>query len=331
MNYVYAAEHRPLFLGRQGENEITTVRFPVAAFFPGLTEGQFELVHQRPNDSQAYVCSISVTDDFIEWIIYATDLEKVGSGIAQLTLVQDDTVGKSIIFTTEIRGALTEIGDSPSAYVNWSNPSPNITIDDLASLPPPEQETGVRYVYATEEKPVCLGRRGENEVTIVRFPWKDFFPEFARARFELVHQRYKDKNPYPCAIATNDTFIEWVIRLADVDVVGSGMAQLTAISDDSVSKSVLISTETLGSLGEAGEAPAAYKPWIDQVLGYAASAEGHAASAFDSAESAEGSANDAAESASSAAEAEARAIETADSIINIQSISNSEIEYMLTL
>ena len=101
MNYILVANKKPIVIGRQGENGVTTVRFSLNAFFPRLTDADYHLVHQRPGDVAPYpVETITTNHEYVEWIIRSEDLGEVGNGMAQLNAYVNDAIAKSVIFTT---------------------------------------------------------------------------------------------------------------------------------------------------------------------------------------------------------------------------------------
>lgn len=116
------------------------------------------------------------------------------------------------------------------------------------------------------ERPILLGKAGEDQATMIRFPINVFFPFLNGATFSLVHQRAGDVAPYPCAITVADGFIDWVIQSGDVANPGSGVAQLTATNAaGSVAKTVIFTTVTTDSLGYVTP-PNPQAAWIDEVI-----------------------------------------------------------------
>ena len=130
-----ACECTEIKIGRTSENDAEVVRFNVSGW-PDLygSGGAFVLVHRRPNEEQPYVCAASVAEDgWLEWVIQAADVEITGKGEAQLTYVINNTVAKSVIFTTRISRSLGQPGELPEPYENMIEElieaAANITID----------------------------------------------------------------------------------------------------------------------------------------------------------------------------------------------------------
>jgi len=135
----------------------------------------------------------------------------------------------------------------------------------------------------TNNRPILLGRCGENEATLIKFPINVFFPFVNATSFSLVHQRHGDVAPYPCEISQGDGFINWSIKSADVANQGNGVAQLTAYNEEGlVAKTVAFTTVVTDSLGYVTP-PEPQQAWVDQVVGYANQAHLAATQASESA------------------------------------------------
>lgn len=101
MRYILVSNRKPINIGRQGEESVTTVRFSINAFFPHMPSGAtYGLIHQRHGDAAPYPCTIEVVDGYINWVIGSGDLANVGSGTAQLSAYLNGAVAKTVIFTT---------------------------------------------------------------------------------------------------------------------------------------------------------------------------------------------------------------------------------------
>lgn len=139
----------------------------------------------------------------------------------------------------------------------------------------------------TNNRPILLGKSGENEATLIKFPINVFFPFVNATSFSLVHQRHGDVAPYPCVISQGEGFINWSINSADVANQGNGVAQLTAYNEEGlVAKTVVFTTVVTDSLGYVTP-PAPQTAWVDQVAGYAYQAEQAAMQASEAAATAQ--------------------------------------------
>lgn len=118
MRCICAKKDSDIHLGRTGENDVEGVRFDVKDW-PDLygEGGSFVLVHQRPGDTQPYVCATAVgSSGCLVWVIQDVDVQYTGRGEAQLTYVVDSKVAKSVIYTTRISRSLEQEGELPEPY-----------------------------------------------------------------------------------------------------------------------------------------------------------------------------------------------------------------------
>lgn len=100
MNTIIISNKKPIVIGRQGENNVTTIRFAIDTLFPYITGATYGLVHQRHGDVAPHPVSTMAIGGYINWVVSSAELANAGSGVAQLTAYKDDAVAKSIIFTT---------------------------------------------------------------------------------------------------------------------------------------------------------------------------------------------------------------------------------------
>ena len=279
MRFIDIKQERPIPLGRKGENQVTTIRFCKRALFPFLTSGaQYLLVHQRKDDTAPYSCVFTDDGECLLWVIGEADVDRVGNGVAQLTVMVGDVVAKSYIFTTMTSDSLGETVDPPAAY--QARVDQTAWLATPSALSPATRSGQMRYVDIKQERPIPIGKKGENQVTTIRFFKRALFPFLTSgAQYLLVHQRKDDAAPYPCVLTEDGECLLWVVAAADVDRIGNGVAQLTAMADDAVAKSSIFTTITTDSLGETTDPPAAYQAWVDQVGGMANRAENAAENA----------------------------------------------------
>ena len=100
MNNIIISNKKPIVIGRQGENNVTTIRFSIDALFPHIQNATYGLLHQRHGDAAPYPVATMAIGGYVNWVINSADVGKVGNGTAQLTAYKDGAVAKSIIFTT---------------------------------------------------------------------------------------------------------------------------------------------------------------------------------------------------------------------------------------
>ena len=120
MNVITASCTGPVLLGRQGENGVTTVRFPVRGW-PGGEEGerQFSLLHQRSQDDAAYPCQITADGTYVYWTVTSADTQYDGRGQAELRCAVGDSLAKSEIFSTVVAPSLDADTEAPEPWQSW--------------------------------------------------------------------------------------------------------------------------------------------------------------------------------------------------------------------
>lgn len=120
MRYVQAKDNEPIYIGRQGENNVEVVQFDVTGWADLYGEGAFEVFHKRCRDTVAYPCVISMSEDgsAVEWLVGNADVEYTGQGECQLVYVVDGDIAKSVIFQTCTAKSLDGSGEPPEPYEN---------------------------------------------------------------------------------------------------------------------------------------------------------------------------------------------------------------------
>lgn len=119
MRYITAQEGVVIPLGRQGENEVTTVKFDASGWADEYGAGSFELLHERCKDSAPYACPITVEDGIVSWVISNADTAFAGRGRAQLVYIVDAAVAKSVIYSTSVLRSIDADMEFPDPYENW--------------------------------------------------------------------------------------------------------------------------------------------------------------------------------------------------------------------
>lgn len=106
-------------LGRRGENRATQIQFPIAEYFSDFDSGTYRLLAHRPTEDTPYPVAITNDDTYIYWDVTSADVGIEGYGYAELQLVIDELLAKSIKFVTEILDALETEGDPPEPQQGW--------------------------------------------------------------------------------------------------------------------------------------------------------------------------------------------------------------------
>ena len=124
----------------------------------------------------------------------------------------------------------------------------------------------MRLIIAEKNKPIEIGRYNENEHILVRLPLDDVMED--GATYEVMHQRYGDTIPYPCTgVTVQGNYLYWLITELDVSVQGKGRLEIFSyFGTEGRGKSYIYTTRVLESLGDAGEIPEPYQPYLEQIM-----------------------------------------------------------------
>lgn len=117
--YIFADKSKRLILGRQGENIVTEIKFPVAHWVAEFGAGAFEVLHRRPKDVDAAPVVTTYEDGCVVWTISEADVQYRGEGNAQLVMRIGDAVAKSEVFTTVTLVSLSESENPPEVWRAW--------------------------------------------------------------------------------------------------------------------------------------------------------------------------------------------------------------------
>lgn len=107
------AKSNEIVLGKRGEKNAVCVMFSITDWLRDYGEGDITLIHQRNGDTYPYPCVIEREGDVIRWVITATETAKAGRGKAELQLVQDGTIAKSITYVTRVLHSLAPPSENP--------------------------------------------------------------------------------------------------------------------------------------------------------------------------------------------------------------------------
>lgn len=119
MEIINASTDIVLPIGRQGENETTTVLFDVSGWEEEYGDGAFELLHKRSTDTDPYPCSITVDGGKVSWLICSPDTLYAGRGCAQLSYIVRGAIAKSAIYATNVLKSLEGGSNVPEPWQHW--------------------------------------------------------------------------------------------------------------------------------------------------------------------------------------------------------------------
>lgn len=122
----------------------------------------------------------------------------------------------------------------------------------------------MRYVvpYNNGNKPIPLGRAGENEYTEIAFDISAWQREFTINSINLLIQRPNDGEAYPADVTIEGVYAVHTLTSADLAYPGIGKCQLQMLSGTVIAKTRIYSTLCNCSLDANGSAPT---PWYGSV------------------------------------------------------------------
>lgn len=134
-------------------------------------------------------------------------------------------------------------------------------------------------VEASKNRPVNIGRLGENEARIIKFPVGDMQKEFPGCYFAVLNKRKNDPSAYPVP-ASHFTVefdcLYWTVMSGDVAQEGNGECQIVAILDSKIMKSDIYMTVVGRALDGTGTPPDPWAAWVEDVADAVRDAEAYA-------------------------------------------------------
>lgn len=121
MRTIVATADSVLFLGKQGENNATQIQFPFAEKWAELYgDGVFQLIFQRPTETEPYACVVTVDGKNVCWDITNTEVAIPGTGRVELCYFVGGTIAISLSWITKSIASLTDVGDTPpEPWESW--------------------------------------------------------------------------------------------------------------------------------------------------------------------------------------------------------------------
>jgi len=121
MRSIVASDDSVLFLGKQGENLATQIQFPYAEKWAELYgNGVFQLIFQRPTETDPYACVVTIDGENVCWDITNTEVAIPGTGRVELCYFVGSTLAISLSWITKSIASLTDVGDTPpEPWESW--------------------------------------------------------------------------------------------------------------------------------------------------------------------------------------------------------------------
>lgn len=121
-----------------------------------------------------------------------------------------------------------------------------------------------------------IGRLGENESRVIRFPVDDIIAEFPNCVFSLLHRRKGDPSAYPVPVTrfiVDGGWLYWTVTSGDVAIEGNGKCQIVASEDGKIRKTDTYLTRVDSALDGSGTPPDPWASWQQDVVNAADRAE----------------------------------------------------------
>lgn len=117
-------------------------------------------------------------------------------------------------------------------------------------------------IYALPDRPVDLGRLGENEHRRVLFDVSEYVTMYPNATYTVINRPYQSDTAYPVPTVTRDgDCLIWTVTASDVAAEGRGECELIVTVDDVIAKSIIYSTVVKAALDGSGEVPTPVEAW----------------------------------------------------------------------
>lgn len=145
-------------------------------------------------------------------------------------------------------------------------------------------------VDANLKKPIKIGKLGENEARMIRFPVGDILKEFPGVSFSLLNKRPNDPDAYPVPsenYVVDGNYLLWTVTSGDVAQKGNGECEIVASKDGEIVKDEIYCTETERALDGSGTPPDPWQSWVEDVEEAAEDAENAAQRAEEAAQALE--------------------------------------------
>jgi hypothetical protein len=121
-------------------------------------------------------------------------------------------------------------------------------------------------IDATKEKENLIGRLGENDATVIRFPVEDILCEFPGCSFSLVNRRPKDRDGYPVNTVTQEgNYVLWTVKSGDLAQEGTGECELIATQNNVIKKTVIYTTRIFRAISGTANPPEPWESWVQHV------------------------------------------------------------------
>lgn len=109
---------QPIFIGKQGENEVTQIAFPIP---PEYADWSYTVYVKRHRDASSYpAANIARQDGQIVWTVSDADTDKAGPGEVQIRFTSGTDRAKTFIYQLDVSRSIDmNPGEQPDVYETW--------------------------------------------------------------------------------------------------------------------------------------------------------------------------------------------------------------------
>lgn len=131
---------QPIFIGKQGENDVTEIAFPIP---PEYADWSYTVYVKRHRDASSYpAANIARQDGQIVWTVSDADTDKAGPGEVQIRFTSGTDRAKTFIYQFVVSKSIDmNPGEQPNVYETWLD-----TLTELAE----ETHTNAENAAASE-------------------------------------------------------------------------------------------------------------------------------------------------------------------------------------
>ena len=167
-------------------------------------------------------------------------------------------------------------------------PQDTSTPSDTQTDREPDQEYDVLNVREIEHYTVKLGRQGENDTQNVRIDCSDWLTELPNCQLMIAALRPGEREIYVPEVTVSGGVVTWPIMAQDTALAGVGRAEVRALLNEKVKKSVLFKTRIEPALdGNVGGVPTTPPNWARAIMDSVETSQAAAEAAREAAERAE--------------------------------------------
>ena len=123
----------------------------------------------------------------------------------------------------------------------------------------------MREVTAVIGRQIFIGKTGENNATLVKFPVvKKFIDLYGEGTYQLLFKRGEgdyEQTSYPCEVTTDEKNVNWIITSEELEVPGLAQCELRYLVSNTIAKSITYICLINSSVEDIPQ-----KDWYDKVL-----------------------------------------------------------------